>query len=326
MEKPRLLDQVRSVIHVRHYSRRTEEAYIYWIRQFILFHGKRHPAEMAKPEVEAYLTWLAEKRNVAVSTQNQALNAIMFLYRDVLQLDLGRLEGVTRASKPKRLPVVLSRAEVRAVLDSMDGTPRLVANLLYGAGLRLLEGLRLRVQDVDFEGGELLIRDGKGGKDRRTMLPGSVVAVLKNHLEHVRQQHVNDLEQGYGSTRLPNALSVKYPRANRDWRWQYVFPAARRWHDVQNGEWRRHHIHESVIQKAVKVAARKTGLMKKVGPHTFRHCFATHLLEGGYDIRTVQELLGHKDVKTTMIYTHVLNRGGKGVRSPLDDQPPSGDR
>lgn len=319
MEKPRLLDQVRSVIHVRHYSRRTEDAYIYWIRQFILFHDKRHPAEMGKTEVERYLTWLAEKRNVAASTQNQALNAILFLYRDVLQIEMGRLEGVTRASKPKRLPVVLSRNEVCSILNSMEGTPRLVASLLYGAGLRLLDGLRLRVQDIDFESFELLIRDGKGGKDRRTMLPESLVPVIKSHLNYVRQQHVNDLALGYGSTQLPHSLDKKYPRANRDWRWQYVFPAARRWHDVQGNEWRRHHMHESVVQKAVKAAVRKTGIMKKVGPHTFRHCFATHLLEDGYDIRTVQELLGHKDVKTTMIYTHVLNKGGKGVRSPLDN-------
>jgi integron integrase len=318
MEKPRLLDQVRSVIHVRHYSRRTEDAYIYWIRQYILFHDKRHPAEMGKVEVETYLTWLAEKRNVAASTQNQALNAILFLYRDVLKIEMGRLEGVTRASKPKRLPVVLTRDEVRSVLDSMDGTPRLVASLLYGAGLRLLDGLRLRVQDVDFDAGELLIRHGKGGKDRRTMLPEKLVPVLKDYLVRVRQQHVNDLAQGYGSTMLPNALGRKYPNADRDWRWQYVFPASRRFHDTAAGEWRRHHMHESVVQKAVKAAVLKVGLMKKVGPHTFRHCFATHLLEDGYDIRTVQELLGHKDLKTTMIYTHVLNKGGLGVKSPLD--------
>jgi integron integrase len=318
MEKPRLLDQVRSVIHVRHYSRRTEEAYVYWIRQFILFHDKRHPAEMGKSEVESYLTWLAEKRQVAASTQNQALNAILFLYRDVLKLEMGRLEGVTRANKPKRLPVVLGRTEVRSVLNSMNGTPRLVASLLYGAGLRLLDGLRLRVQDVDFETGELLIRHGKGGKDRRTMLPERLVPALKSHLESVQQQHVNDLAQGYGSTLLPHALQRKYKNANRDWRWQYVFPAARRWHDAKGNEWRRHHMHESVVQKAVKAAVRKAGIVKRVGPHTLRHCFATHLLEDGYDIRTVQELLGHKDVKTTMIYTHVLNKGGKGVRSPLD--------
>lgn len=320
MEKPRLLDRVRSVIRIRHYSRRTEQAYVYWIRQFILFHNKRHPLEMGKAEVESYLTWLAEKRNVAAATQNQALNAILFLYRDVLEVEIGRLEGVTRARKPKRLPVVLSRKEVSAILNSMDGTPRLVASLLYGAGLRLLDGLRLRVQDVDFEVGELLIRDGKGGKDRRTMLPQSLVEPLQHHLAHVRQQHANDLAQGYGSTLLPHALERKYRNANRDWRWQYVFPATTRWHDQEKNEWRRHHLHESVIQKAVKAAANKAGIMKRIGPHTFRHCFATHLLEDGYDIRTVQELLGHKDVKTTMIYTHVLNRGGQGVRSPLDRQ------
>lgn len=324
MEKPRLLDRVRSVIRIRHYSRRTEKAYIYWIRQFILFHNKRHPLEMGKAEVESYLSWLAEKRNVAAATQNQALNAILFLYRDVLDVDIGRLEGVTRAKKPKRLPVVLSRGEVKCILDSMEGTPRLVASLLYGAGLRLLDGLRLRVQDIDFAGNELLIRDGKGGKDRRTMLPQSLTPLLKSHLEHVRQQHANDLAQGYGSTLLPHALERKYPNANRDWRWQYVFPASSRWHDRERNVWQRHHLHESVIQKAVKAAAGKAGIVKRVGPHTFRHCFATHLLEDGYDIRTVQELLGHKDVKTTMIYTHVLNKGGRGVRSPLDSSAPVG--
>lgn len=318
MEKPRLLDQVRSVIRVRHYSRRTEEAYTYWIRQFILFHGKRHPLEMGAAEVETFLTWLAEKRNVAAATQNQALNAIFFLYRDVLQIEIGRLEGVTRAKKPKRLPVVLTRDEVRAVLDGMEGVPFLVAGLLYGAGLRLLDGLRLRVQDVDFAAGELLIRDGKGGKDRRTMLPQALVPHLQRHLAHVRQQHVNDLNQGHGSVWLPHAFERKDPNAGRDWRWQYVFPAATRSFDAQEDVWRRHHLDESVIQKAVKAAARRAGIVKKVGPHTLRHCFATHLLEDGYDIRTVQELLGHADVKTTMIYTHVLNRGGQGVRSPLD--------
>lgn len=318
MEKPRLLDQVRSVIRIRHYSRRTEEAYTYWIRQFILFHDKRHPAEMGKVEVERYLSWLAEKRNVAASTQNQALNAILFLYRDVLELEMGRLEGVTRAKKPKRLPVVLPRNEVCSILNSMSGQSRLVASLLYGAGLRLLDGLRLRVQDIDFEGCELMIRDGKGGKDRRTMLPQSLVSPLQSHLEQTRQQHVNDLALGFGSTLLPNALGRKYRNAERDWRWQYVFPSSKRWHDTEKDEWRRHHLHESVVQKAVKQATLKAGIMHKVGPHTFRHCFATHLLEDGYDIRTVQELLGHKDLKTTMIYTHVLNKGGKGVRSPLD--------
>ena len=318
MEKPRLLDQVRSVIRVRHYSRRTEEVYIHWIRRFILFHEKRHPLEMGKSEVEAYLSWLAVTCNVAASTQNQALSAILFLYRDVLQVEIGWLEGVTRAKKPKRLPVVLTREEVRTILASMRGTPALVTGLLYGAGLRLLDGLRLRVQDIDFAAGELLVRDGKGGKDRRTMLPQSLVAPLQHHLAQVRQQHVNDLQQGFGSVWLPHALSRKYPNAGRDWRWQYVFPAATRAFDVEAGEWRRHHLHESVVQKAVRAAVREAGIMKKVGPHTFRHSFATHLLEDGYDIRTVQELLGHADVKTTMIYTHVLSKGGRGVRSPLD--------
>jgi integron integrase len=318
MEKPRLLDQVRSVIRVRHYSHRTEEAYTYWIRQFILFHNKRHPVEMGATEVGAYLSWLAEVRNVAAATQNQALNAILFLYRDVLQVEIEWLEGVTRAKRPKRLPVVLTRDEVRTILAGMRGTPFLVAGLLYGAGLRLLDGLRLRVQDVDFAAGELLIRDGKGGKDRRTMLPRMLVPDLHRHLERVRQQHVNDLHQGFGSVWLPHALGRKYQGAGRDWRWQYVFPAPSRSLDVETGEWRRHHLHESAIQKAVKTAAGAAGVMKRVGPHTFRHSFATHLLEDGYDIRTVQELLGHASVKTTMVYTHVLSKGGRGVRSPLD--------
>ncbi len=321
MEKPRLLDRVRSVIRIRHYSRRTEEAYTYWIRQFILFHDKRHPLEMGKTEVEAYLSWLAEKRNVAASTQNQAFNAILFLYRDVLEIDIGRLDGVTRAKKPKHLPVVLTREEVNSILNSMRGTTRLVSCLLYGAGLRLMDGLRLRVQDIDFAANELLIRDGKGGRDRRTMLPQSLVPQMQSHLEQVHQLHINDLAQGFGSTWLPNALARKYPNANRDWRWQYVFPAAKRCFDVEQNEWRRHHLHESVVQKAVKQAVRKAGIMRKVGPHTLRHCFATHVLEDGYDIRTVQELLGHKDVNTTMIYTHVLNKGGRGVKSPLDSKP-----
>lgn len=320
MEKPRLLDRVRSVIRIRHYSRRTEQAYTYWIRQFILFHDKRHPIEMGKSEVEAYLSWLAEKRKVAASTQNQAFNAILFLYRDVLEVDIGRLEGVTRAKKPKRLPVVLTRDEVHSILNSMNGKTRLVCCLLYGAGLRLMDGLRLRVQDIDFAANELLIRDGKGGRDRRTMLPQSLVPLLHNHLEQVHQLHVNDLAQGFGSVWLPNALSIKYPNAKRDWRWQYVFPAAKRWFDEEQNVWRRHHLHESVVQKAVKQAVLKAGIMRTVGPHTLRHCFATHVLEDGYDIRTVQELLGHKDVSTTMIYTHVLNKGGKGVRSPLDSK------
>ena len=318
MQKPRLLDQVRSVIRARHYSRRTESAYLSWIKQYILYNEKRHPMEMGADEVGRFLSYLATERNVAASTQNQALNAILFLYRNVLKIDMGILENVVRAKKPKRLPVVLNRTEVLKVLDGINGTPRLVASLLYGAGMRLLDGLRLRVQDVDFASGEILIRHGKGGKDRRTMLPESLVPQLQDHLVHVRQQHINDLAEGYGSVALPSALERKYPNANRQWQWQFVFPSARRSHVVSCDEWRRHHLHESAIQKAVKLAVKKAGITKKVGPHTFRHCFATHLLEDGYDIRTVQELLGHKDVRTTMIYTHVLSKGGKGVRSPLD--------
>ncbi len=320
MKKPRLLDQVRSVIRARHYSRRTESAYLSWIRQYILYHEKRHPMEMGADEVGRFLSYLATERDVAASTQNQALNAILFLYRNVLKIDMGILENVVRAKKPKRLPVVLNRVEVLKILDGINGTPRLVVSLLYGAGMRLLDGLRLRVQDVDFESGEILIRHGKGGKDRRTMLPESLIPQLQDHLVHVRQQHINDLADGYGSVYLPSALGRKYPNANRQWQWQFVFPSARRSYVESCNEWRRHHLHESAIQKAVKLAVRKSGINKKIGPHTFRHCFATHLLEDGYDIRTVQELLGHKDVRTTMIYTHVLNKGGKGVRSPLDNK------
>ncbi len=323
MQKPRLLDQVRSVIRARHYSRRTESAYVTWIRQFILYHDKRHPVEMGADEVGRFLSYLATERDVAASTQNQALNAILFLYREVLKTDMGILENVVRAKKPKRLPVVLNRPDVLKILNGMDGTPRLVASLLYGAGLRLLDGLRLRVQDIDFDGGELLIRHGKGGQDRRTMLPEALVPQLQHHLDHVRQQHINDLAEGYGSVFLPHALERKYPKSNRQWQWQFVFPSARRSQFEDCVEWRRHHLHESAIQKAVKLAVRKAGINKKIGPHTFRHCFATHLLEDGYDIRTVQELLGHKDIKTTMIYAHVLNKGGKGVRSPLDAVPPT---
>jgi integron integrase len=320
MQKPRLLDQVRSVIRARHYSRRTESAYLSWIRQYILYHEKRHPMEMGADEVGRFLSYLATERDVAASTQNQALNAILFLYRNVLKIDMGILENVVRAKKPKRLPVVLNRAEVLKILDGINGTPRLVVSLLYGAGMRLLDGLRLRVQDVDFESGEILIRHGKGGKDRRTMLPESLLPQLQDHLVHVRQQHINDLAGGYGSVYLPSSLERKYPNANRQWQWQFVFPSARRSYVESCDEWRRHHLHESAIQKAVKLAVRKSGINKKIGPHTFRHCFATHLLEDGYDICTVQELLGHKDVRTTMIYTHVLNKGGKGVRSPLDNK------
>jgi len=317
-EKPRkLLDQVRDVLRLKHYALRTEEAYVDWIRRFILFHHKRHPREMGAAEITAFLTHLAVVDNVAASTQNQALAALLFLYREVLQQDIGPVEPV-RAKKPQRLPVVLTREEVRQVLNQMQGTHKLMAKLLYGTGMRLMECVRLRVKDVDFARREILVRDGKGEKDRVTMLPESIIPALQAHLERVRQLHQRDLADGYGAVYLPYALERKYPNAAREWGWQYVFPASRISADPRTGAKRRHHTDESGLQKAVRAAAKAAGIVKPVGPHTFRHSFATHLLESGQDIRTVQELLGHADVKTTMIYTHVLNRGPLGVRSPLD--------
>jgi integron integrase len=315
---PRLLDRVRQAIRARHYSPSTEQAYVAWIRRFIFFHRKRHPTEMGEMEVNQFLTHLAVHQRVAASTQNQALAALLFLYDKVLNRPLGQIEGVVRARRPRRLPVVLTREEVRTVLDGLDGAPRLVCSLLYGSGLRLLESLRLRIKDIDFHRNEVTVRDGKGGKDRVTMLPAAVKAPLLAHLEKVRRQHAKDLARSLGRAPLPDALSRKYPDADRQWAWQWVFPASSHYADRHTGVRHRHHLHESVIQRAVKEAVRRAGLTKPASCHSFRHSFATHLLEDGYDIRTVQELLGHKDVKTTMIYTHVLNRGGKAVRSPMD--------
>ena len=316
--KPKLLDQVRDAIRTRHYSYRTEEAYVGWIRRFILFHGKRHPAEMGKAEMEQFLTALAVDRHVSASTQNQALAAVLFLYQQVLGCEPGWLDDVVRAKRGERLPVVLTRAEVQALLAALDGVAWIMAMLLYGAGLRLMECLRLRVKDIEFSRNEIVVREGKGNKDRVTMLPGAVKEVLQVHLRQVRDVHARDLRAGYGRVQLPDALARKYPNASREWPWQWVFPAARLCRDPRFGEPQRFRIHESVLQKAIHGAARDAGIGKPVGPHTLRHCFATHLLEAGYDIRTVQELLGHRDVKTTMIYTHVLNRGGRGVESPAD--------
>jgi integron integrase len=313
---PKLLDRVRDAIRARHYSIRTEEAYVGWVRRFILFHHKRHPAEMGEPEINQFLTHLAVAENVAASTQNQALSAILFLYQEVLGRDLDRIEGVVRAKKPVRLPVVLTRDEVRNLLGAMTGSPRLVALLLYGGGLRLLEALRLRVQDLDLDSHQITIRDGKGQKDRVTMLPTIAKPLLMDHLQQVWQTHQQDLRQGLGLVFLPNALARKYPGADRQWSWQYVFPAAAVSVDPRSGQKRRHHLDESVIQRSIKAAVSRAGVHKPATSHTLRHSFATHLLEDGYDIRTVQELLGHSDVRTTMIYTHVLNRGGRGVRSP----------
>jgi integron integrase len=316
--KPRFLDTVRSTLRTRHYSRRTEEAYVAWIRRFIVFHGKRHPADMGAAEVSRFLTWLAVDRQVAASTQNQALGALLFLYRAVLEVDLPWLDDVVRARRPERLPVVLTRDEVRRVLDGLTGAPRLMAYLLYGSGLRLLECCRLRVQDVDFDANQIVVRAGKGDKDRLTMLPAAVKPNLISHLGVVLAQHRRDVERGAGWVELPNAVGRKYPNAGREWAWQWVFPATRMYVEPTTGQRRRHHLHESVLQRAVKEAALRVGLSKRAGPHTLRHSFATHLLESGHDIRTVQELLGHRDVSTTMIYTHVLNRGPAGVRSPAD--------
>jgi len=315
---PRLLDRMRARMRRLGLSLRTEEAYVGWVRRFILANGKRHPRELGRREVEAFLTHLAMHGHVAASTQNQALSALLFLYREVLQQELPWMENIRRAKKPERLPVVLSREEVAALLAEMNGVTWLMASLLYGAGLRLMECARLRVQDVDFVRREITVRQGKGGKDRRTMLPAMTVDALQNQLAEARRVHERDLAAGRGAVWLPHALARKYPNAAREWAWQYVFPASSRSTDPRSGIERRHHLDETVLQRAVKQAVRRARITKPATCHTLRHSFATHLIEGGYDIRTVQELLGHKDVSTTQIYTHVLNRGGSGVLSPLD--------
>lgn len=317
-DKPRLLEQVREQIRLRHYSIRTESVYIEWVKRFIRFHKYRHPLQMGAVEVEAFLSDLAVRRDVSASTQNQALSAILFMYKKVLLIELPWLDGVIRARRPQRLPVVLTQDEVRQVLAQLDGTLWLVASLLYGSGLRLMEVLRLRVKDVEFARFEILIRDGKGQKDRITMLPKKLASPLQLHLQRVQTLHQQDLLEGFGRANLPNALARKYPNAASEWGWQFVFPSANRSADPRSGGIFRHHVHEKTVQRAVRNAVRRVGLSKPATPHTFRHSFATHLLEGGQDIRTVQELLGHADLKTTQIYTHVLNRGGLGVISPLD--------
>jgi len=313
-----LLDQVRDAIRLKHYSIRTEKAYVSWIKRYILFHTKRHPNEMGSAEIEAFLTYLAVDQHVAASTQNQALSALLFLYREVLRKELDLSINSVRAKKPKRLPTVLTKEEVRKVIGHLSGTHRLMVSLLYGSGLRLMECVRLRVKDIDFAQRQIIVRDGKGMEDRVTMLPESLIAPLQEHLQRVKRLHEEDLARGYGSVYLPFALERQYPNADREWICQYVFPSGRLSKDPRTGIMRRHHVHESGLQKAVRKAASSAGINKRVTCHTFRHSFATHLLEAGYDIRPVQELLGHKDVKTTMIYTHVLNRGGLAVRSPLD--------
>jgi len=317
----RLLEHVRDTLRVRHYSPRTQDAYVAWVRRFVVAAGRRHPRELGGDDVREFLTALAVRGGVSASTQNQARAALVYLYREVLGTPLGGIDGVAQAKRPVRRPVVLTREEVRAVLGQLDGTPRLVALLLYGAGLRLMEGMQLRVKDVDFGVGELVVRAGKGDKDRVTVLPAVARGPLERHLARVERLHGRDILQGHGRVALPGALDRKAPTIGRDWAWQWVFPAARHYADAATGERRRHHLHESAVQRAVRAAVLRAGVAKRATCHTFRHSFATHLLEDGYDIRTVQELLGHADVRTTMIYTHVLNRGGRGVRSPADRLP-----
>ncbi|NNJ09000.1 integron integrase [Chloroflexales bacterium ZM16-3] len=321
MEQPQkpLLEQLRELLRSRHYSLRTEESYLDWVRRYVIFHGKRHPRDMGADEMLAFLNHLAVELNVSASTQNQARCALLFLYRELLRADPGELKGIVAAKEPQRLPTVLTRAEARAVIAELSGVYQLMAQLLYGSGLRLMECMRLRVKDLDFDLHQLTVRDGKGMHDRVTMLPDSLTGPLREHLKGVRLLHAQDLAEGYGEVYLPFALARKSPGSARAWGWQYVFPADQRSEDPRGGAVRRHHIHESALQRAVRDAVRASGVAKHASCHTFRHSFATHLIESGYDIRTVQELLGHADVKTTMIYTHVLNRGGRGVRSPLDE-------
>jgi integron integrase len=314
----KLLDRVRHTIRMRHYSRRTEDTYVHWIRRFIVFHQRRHPETLGAPHIAAFLSWLAASQDVSASTQNQALSALLFLYRHVLRIDLGPIEPAVRGKTPHRVPVVLSPGEVALVLRHLEGVPALVAGLLYGSGLRLQECLELRIKDLDFENHEIVVRRGKGQKDRRTMLPASLEPRLQAHLAQVKHLHDKDLAAGFGRVVMPFALARKYPSADTSWGWQFVFPAGRLCRDPRWGPPTRYHLHESAVQRAVAAAARRAGLTKQLSCHTFRHSFATDLLRAGHDIRTVQELLGHADVTTTMVYTHVLNRGPLGVGSPLD--------
>ena len=318
MTKSPLLDQVREVLRLLHYSIRTEQAYVQTIRRFILYHHKRHPRDMGVDEIRQYLSHLATDGNVAASTQNVALCALLFLYRQVLEIDLPLIENVERAKRPKRVPVVFTRQEVRRVLANIHGTHLIMASLLYGAGLRLMECVRLRVKDLDFQYKQITVRDGKGERDRRTMLPQPLIEPLQRHLARVKLQHEEDVRAGHGAVYLPYALERKYPGAATDWVWQYAFPSSKLSKDPRSGVTRRHHTSEDRFQRVVAQAIRQTGIAKRASCHTLRHSFATHLLEAGYDIRTIQELLGHADLATTMIYTHVLNKGGKGVKSPLE--------
>jgi len=317
-KKPKLLDEVKTILRVNHYSKRTIDSYTQWIKKFILFNNKRHPSEMGSEEIKNYINFLAVGKNVSASTQNQAINAILFLYREVLKVEIGWIEEIKRVGRIKHIPTVFSRDEAKRVLENMKGVPRLITSLLYGGGLRLNECLRLRVKDIDIDYKQIIIHDGKGEKDRRTTLPVSIIPVLQVQIRRVNKIHQEDIKKGLGKTVLPYALEKKYPNAGKEFKWQYLFPSEILDFDEEKKFKYRYHIHGSTIQKAIREAIKKTGINKQGSPHTFRHSFATHLLEGGYDIRTVQELLGHKDIRTTMIYTHVLNRGGLGVRSPLD--------
>jgi len=317
---PKLLDVYRDALRVKHYSARTEDTYASWVKSFILFHNKRHPREMGVDEIGQFLTHLAAEKNVSASTQNQAFSAILFLYRHTLHIELDKasLERF-RPQRSKSVPTVLSKEEVRRLFANLKSTPKLIAQVMYGGGLRVMETMRLRVKDIDFDNHQVVVRDGKGENDRFTILPDSLIQPLRLHLDHVKSIHQRDLLDGFGAVFLPTALEQKYPQANREWYWQYVFPAPDLSTDKRTGIRRRHHMHETVVQKAVREAARRAQIDKHVTPHTLRHSFATHLLQNNYDIRTIQELLGHKDVKTTMIYTHVLQRGGLAVKSPLDN-------
>jgi len=315
---PKLLESLRHALYVRHYSNRITDTYCAWTRRFVRFHNLRHPKEMGETEINAFLTHLAVDEKVSSSTQNQALSALLFLYRHVIGKEIGDLGNVIRARKPVRLPVVLTRDEVKVLLAELAGDKWLMASLMYGAGLRLMECLRLRVQDIDFTRNEILVRDGKGAKDRITMLPESLKKPLADHLKQVKSIHDKDLAEGWGRVLLPGVLDRKYPNAPAEWRWQWVFPQEHRWKNAKTGKEGRHHTHETIIQRAVKEAVGRAGIVKHATCHTFRHSFATHLLEAGYDIRTIQELMGHKDVSTIMVYTHVLNKGGHGVKSPVD--------
>ncbi len=317
---PKLLEQMKNTLRRKHYAYRTEKSYIDWARRYILFHNKRHPQEMGVPEIESYLTYLAVERSVSASTQNQALAGIIFLYTQVLKIEINPKEiNASRAKRSQNLPVVLSKEEAHKTINLMVGTHKLMAQILYGGGLRLMEVMRLRTKDIDFANQKIIIRSGKGDKDRITMLPEKIIKPLQNHLFRVQEEHKLHLKNGNGSVYLPNALAYKYPNAKNEWQWQWVFPSKNISTDPRSGETRRHHLSASSLQRAVRKAGKLSGINKRISPHTFRHSFATHLLENGYDIRTVQELLGHKNVQTTMIYTHVLNRGGIYVRSPLDD-------